>query len=567
MAFIAREKRGDKVYLYRVESYREGDKVKRRKLAYIGVEKERGDGSKEFVPAHKDVLDRIVLTENVHLGDVFVLNRVAEELRLASVIDRFSIKGGGLPSGIQIAMMAINYAIDPVSLNRFPSWFEDTALPKITGIAPETLNKDNLSSAMDGICREIRDGDGEIVRVVDKTLDISKELVRIWSGLYDIDMNVLYYDLTSSYFEGAKCILAKLGYSRDKKKGKVQINIALVVSRKWRFPICSIVYPGNVSDQKTVKDILRIIREEFGIKNCTVIWDRGMVSKANFRRVDRCHQKVISGLKKSELAVKDIILSVENDEILKAENLVRELDDGEGIYAVALVQKLYNKRRKIVVYLNTQAQKQAREKREFKLRSARIKMGKYKKKLERGNYKELVPVTNHVKECVKGVSRFFKPVYSQREKITFDWIEHTDKVKEAGKLDGKYALMSTDLKLDCEEIVDAYFGKDDVEKAFRYFKQVTKIHPTRCRLENHVRMHVFICYLAYLLSKVLEYKLRSNGLNITAEMALYELGKIKQGVLLDPTTKYSVIKVARCSKKQKDIINCLSLSEYINSET
>jgi len=179
MAFIAREKRGDKVYLYRVESYREGDKVKRRKLAYIGVEKERGDGSKEFVPAHKDVLDRIVLTENVHLGDVFVLNRVAEELRLASVIDRFSIKGGGLPSGIQIAMMAINYAIDPVSLNRFPSWFEDTALPKITGIAPETLNKDNLSSAMDGICREIRGGDGEIVRVVDKTLDISKELIRI----------------------------------------------------------------------------------------------------------------------------------------------------------------------------------------------------------------------------------------------------------------------------------------------------------------------------------------------------------------------------------------------------
>lgn len=567
MAFIAREKRGDNVYLYRVESYREDGKVKRRKLAYIGVEKEKKDGSKEFIPAHKEILDRVVLAENVRLGDVFVLHHIADELGLAGVIDRFSFKGGGLSSGIQIVMMAINYAVDPVSLNRFPSWFEDTALPTITGIAAEKLNKDNLGSAMDSICREIQNEDGEVVRVVDKTLDISKELVKVWTGLYGIDLDALYYDLTSSYFEGAKCILAKLGYSRDGKKGKVQMNIALVVSRKWRFPICSLVYPGNVSDQKTVKDILRIIREEFGIVNCTVIWDRGMVSKANFRCVDRCHQHVISGLKRSESAVKNIILSVDNDEILRGENLVRRLDN-EGIYAMAFVRKLYNKRRKVVVYLNTQAQRQARENRDLKLRSARIKLGKYRKKLEQGNYQELVPVTHHVANCVNGVSRFFKPVYScQHDKVTFTWIEQKDKVEEAEALDGKYALMSTDLRLDKKDIIDAYFGKDDVEKAFRYFKQVARIHPTRCWLENHVRMHVFICYLAYLLSKVLEYKLRSNGLNMTAEMALWELGKIKQGVLIDPTTKYSVMKVAQCSKKQKDIINCLSLSEYINSET
>lgn len=567
MSFIARDKRGDKTYLYRVESYREDGKVKRRKLAYVGVEKENEDGSTEFVPAHKEVLDRIILTENVRLGDVFVLHRIADELKIAEVIDRFSIKGGGLPSGEQLVLLAINYAIDPVSLHRFSSWFEDTALPKITGIDPGKLNKDNLGSAMDGICREIRDRDGEVVRVVDKTLDISKELVKIWMALYDIDLDALYYDLTSSYFEGAKCILARLGYSRDGKRGKVQMNIALVVSRKWRFPICVLVYPGNVSDQRTVKDVLRVLRKDFGITNCTVVWDRGMVSKANVRRVDRCHQKVISGLKKSESAVKNIILSVDDDEILKEENLVRGLDGGEGIYAVSLVRKLYNKRRKIVVYLNTLARKQARRKRDFKLRSARIKMGKYRKKLERGNYQELVPVTNHVKECKKGVSRFFKPVYSQKEKITFTWIEHKHKVREAEVLDGKSALMSTDLSLACDEIIDSYFGKDDVEKAFRYFKQVAKIHPTRCWLENHVRMHVFICYLAYLLSKVLEYKLRSNGLNITAEKALWELGKIKRGVLIDPTTNYNVMKVAKCSEKQKKIINCLSLSEYINSET
>lgn len=547
-----------------MKSYREGKKVKHRKK-YRGREKETPEGT-VFFPAHKEILDRIILTENVHLGDVYVLNHIAEELKISEIIDNFSIKGGGIRSGIQLVLLAINNAINPRSLNRFASWYEDTALPMITGIEPNKLNKDNLSSAMDGICREIKNNNGEVSRVVDKTSDICKALVQIWTKLYGIDLDALYYDITSTYFEGAKCILAKLGYSRDKKKGKVQINIALVVTRKWRFPICFLVFTGNTSDQKTVENILHTLREEFGIKDCTVIWDRGMVSKTNIRRVDRCHQDIICGLKGSEKAIKEILLSVNNENLLKEENKIRDLDDGEYIYSIAFIKKVYNKRRKIVVYLNTQTQKQSRERREFKLRSARIRMGKYKKKLERGNYQKLGPVTNHVKECVKGVSKYFKPKYNQGEKITFEWEEKVDKVKEAWGLDGKYALMSTDLKRDCNEIIDAYFEKDDVEKAFRYMKQVAKLHPTRCRLENHVRMHVFICYLAYLLSKVLEYKLRSNGMKITAEMALDELGKIKQGVLIDPTTENSSIKVARLSDSQKEIIRALGLSGYINSE-
>lgn len=567
MAFIARDKRGDKVYLYWVESYRENGKVKRRKLGYIGTEIEKKDGTKETIPAHKQIMDRMVLTENVHLGNVLVLNKIAEEIDLANIIDKFSIKGGGLPSGQQLSMLSINYAIDPVSLNGFSTWYEDTALPKITGIPPEKLNKDNLSSAMDGICREIRNDEGEVIRIVDNTLNISKELVKKWSELYNIDLNALYYDLTSTYFEGAKCILAKLGYSRDKKKGKVQINIALVVTRKWRFPICSIVYPGNISDQKTVQDILKTIRDEFGIKKCTMIWDRGMISKTNIRRVDRCHQQIISGLKGSEIEVKNILKSMKNEKLLKNGNKVRELEDGEGIYADSLITKVYNKRRKIVVYLNTQTQKQVRDKRDARLRSARIKLGKYRKKLEKGNYQEIVPVTNHVKKCVKGVSKFFKPTYHHDEKITFDWIEHKNKILESEELDGKYCLMSTDKNIECNDILNAYFEKDEIEKAFRYMKQITKLHPTRCWLENHVRMHVFICYLAYLLSKILEYKLRSSGLRITAEKALNEVGKIKQGVLIDPTTECSVLKVARCSDLQKDIIDRLGLSGYINSET
>lgn len=566
MSFKKRVKRGDKVYVYEVESYREEGKVKQRYLGYLGVEKQTPEGT-VFHPAHTELLKRLILTENVHLGDVAVLYQLAQELKIAETIDNFSMKGGGLPAGLQLVLMSINHTIKPVSLNQFASWYDDTALPQITNIDSNKLNKDNLSSAMDGICREIKNKDQEVIRVVDQTLNICKNLMEIWQELYDISLDALYYDITSTYFEGAKCVLAKLGYSRDKKIGKVQINIALVVTRNWAFPICFLVYSGSTNDQKTVKDILKVIRDEFKITNCTIIWDRGMVSKTNVNRVDRSHQKVICGLKKSETAVKNILLSVHNEDIQKSENLMRDMDDESKIYATELIKKLYGKRRKIVIYLNTDMQDEMLKKREFKLRSARIKLGKYKKKLERGNYQELGPVVNHYKKCVNGVSKYFKPIYSKNGKITLDWIEKKDKVEEAKELDGKFAIMSTELDINCKEIVDAYFEKNDVERAFRFMKQVTKLQPTRCWLENRVRIHVFICYLAYLLSRVLEYKLRKGGMKITSEKALEELGKIKKGLLFDETTNNKIHKVATLSDIQKKILESLGLLGYINSES
>jgi hypothetical protein len=71
----------------------------------------------------------------------------------------------------------------------------------------------------------------------------------------------------------------------------------------------------------------------------------------------------------------------------------------------------------------------------------------------------LGPVVNYYKECVKGVSKNFKPIYGKNGKITLDWIEKKDKVEEAKELDGKFTIMSTDLDINCKEIVDAYFEK------------------------------------------------------------------------------------------------------------
>ena len=121
MSFKKKINRGDSTYVYEVESYRENGKVKQRYLGYLGVEKDTPEG-KKLIPAHNEILDRIILTENVHLGDVAALYNIAKELNIAKEIDKESIKGGGLPSGPQIELLSINRAICPKSLNSFVSW-------------------------------------------------------------------------------------------------------------------------------------------------------------------------------------------------------------------------------------------------------------------------------------------------------------------------------------------------------------------------------------------------------------------------------------------------------------
>lgn len=564
MTFLRRKRKGNSIQVYEVKSVYCDGKVRQKFLRYVGTEKETEKG-KVIIPSYKNILDRIELIDNVTLGDVATLFYISEDLQIAETIDKFSIKGGGQPSGVQLQLLAINHAIEPQSLSEFSSWYSDTALEQLVGIKPEKLNKDNLLTAMDGVCREYEEIDGTI-RVIDKTLPICKALIPNWSKLYGIPIDALYYDITSTYFEGVKCILAKLGYNHDGKRGKVQINIALVVTRHWQFPLFFRVYEGNVSDQKTVKDLLRILKDEFGITKYTiVIWDRGMASRVNVRKADRAKQKVICGLRKSENAIKNIILSVKDDELLKPENKVRDLDDDGNIYAIDFVTKLYGKRRKIVVYLNTQIQTSLHEDREKKLRRARRMLTNYKKKLDNGNYKKLAKVVDHVKECTKGVSRFFKLEYFKNDKITIEWKEKTNELEEARALDGKFALLSTDLNLGRRDIIDAYFEKHGIEKAFRCLKQVVELHPTRCRLENRVKVHVFICFLSYLLLRSLEYKLQNKGMKITAEKVLKELGKIRQGVIVDPHTKNSALKVARLTELQKAIVQNLGLSGYIKS--
>ncbi len=140
-------------------------------------------------------------------------------------------------------------------------------------------------------------------------------------------MDCLFYDITSTYFEGTKCIIARLGYSRDSKPDKLQVNIGLVVTKEERFPVFHLVFEGNETDITTVGRALSRLKKVFSITDCLLIFDRGMVSEDNIGELDGSEYDFICGLKKKKV-VKAVLREVEVAELSNEQNFVKDLEEG-----------------------------------------------------------------------------------------------------------------------------------------------------------------------------------------------------------------------------------------------
>jgi len=542
-----------RVYYSIVESVRINGKPRHRYVKYIGS---RDKLIESLLKGDELTIKAAKVPEVLDYGDVTALYKVCEVLDLRQIINRHVFKGGGVDVGIQAIFMAINHCVDHVSKNQFEFWYKYTVLEKITGIKAEKLNAQNLCTALDYFYP-----DGK-----DKAVEIEKEVVEKLKELFGIKMDCLYYDITSTYFEGTKCIIARLGYSRDGKPDKLQVNIGLLVTKEERFPVFHLVFAGNETDIKTVGRAISRLKEEFAISDCLLIFDRGMVSEENIGELDGSGYDFICGLKKNKV-VKAMLREVETAELLSEENFVKDLDEGSKLYAVGMVRELYGKERKVVICYDTKKAASKKRDRDEKLKRAEAELSAYRAKLAKGNYREMEKVVSKVKAILKGVSTYFKCTYTlEGGRITIDFKRRDDKIADAERLDGKHALMSTRTTMSAKEIISAYYDKDGIEKAFCCIKQPIGLRPIRHWLDGRVKAHIFICYLSYLLMKTLEHMLKKGGLKMNAENALKQLGKVKYVVVTNPKGDVSTAKLSIPSRVQRQIMDVLGI-EYIKSET
>jgi transposase len=478
-------------------------KIKRGNSVYLAeVENSWVDGKvvqKHLRYVGKEVDNKPFLTGSVErasvdkvtiFGPLLVLDEIAKQLDLSSLLGDY---------GEHLLSLAFAHCVSPDSLSGIAEWYQKTEITNLLDIPEVTYKK--LLEAIDSV-EDLEGVQRRIFNRLKKVLEVSP------SGYL--------YDITNIYFYGICCPLARRGHNAEGKKN-LQIQIGLAITQEEGLPIFHKVYEGHIFDARTLPDILQELEDQ-EIRDVCLVWDRGISSRLNIREARAIGFEVLCGLALKTGLKKEVDKLLAGD-IISLKHRVRLKN------ATFYVRKKKSSAEKvrgyIAVCVNERERQAIRERR----------------------YDEIDHALQRLEE--------HKPIKEGLRKYLHGHKVNHQAVEEAERYDGISVVFST-RDLSEEEMIKGYFEKDRVEKSFRCMKTFLEMDKVRFWLANRVRGHIFVCYLAYLLLSVLEYKLRGTGM--TAVEALDTLDSMYRVYLTDPKSKNRFIKTVTMSKKQEDIL-------------
>jgi transposase len=295
------------------------------------------------------------------------------------------------------------------------------------------------------------------------------------------------YDVSSSYFEGRTCSLLAFGYSRDGRRGSLQIIYGLLCDADGR-PIAIEVFPGGLHDDKTLPAQIEKLRVRFGLARVVLVIDRGMVTKANLDAL-AAEQGVgwITALKAPQVK-----------KLVKEGSLQLSLFDQTNL---AEIESPDYPGERLVVCRNPLVAAERTRKRERLLQATEAALASIKQRVDAGTLVEAAEIALAVGQVInrRKVKKHLELVI---EESRFEYKRKQEQIDEEAALDGFYVLRSNLAKqaLTAPDLVRSYKQLAHAEQAFRTLKSPElEIRPIRHRREDRVRAHAFLCLLVYYL--------------------------------------------------------------------
>jgi transposase len=447
-------------------SYRDGGRVRNETVGNIShlpvelVELVRAGLRGEPVGVLSDAFE---IERSLPAGHVIAALVMARRLELARLLDRRPSRERDL-----VMAMVCQRAIAPMSKLATVRAFEQSTLADEFGVGG--VDEDDLYRAMDWLLSRQE-------RIEDRLA--SRHLK---------EGELVLYDVSSSYFEGRTCELARLGYSRDQKRGTPQIVYGLLCDKPGR-PICVEVFSGELHDDKTLPSQIEKLKARFGLSRVVVVCDRGMVTKANLellRETDGAGW--ITALKAPQI-----------QRLVKDGDLQPSLFDQINLAEIS--SEDYPSERLVVCRNPLIAADRAR-KREELLAATEGGLEQIAQRVRNGTLHGADQIGLAAGPALKAY-RVKKHFHVQITDTTFTYQRKTEQIQAEAQLDGIYVLRTSvpDSELDAGGVVRSYKQLKHVEDAFRTFKgPELEIRPIHHRLADRVRAHVLLCTLAYYLT-------------------------------------------------------------------
>lgn len=463
-------------------------------------------------------------------GDILAVIHLWGRLRLTeSILASVQENRAEFDIAKMIQVMVLNRVCDPLSKLGVMRWLQ-TAY--VSDLKADEVQYQHLLRAMDYLI-EAKD-------------ELEKRIYNELVTLFSPDVDIIFYDLTSCYFEGEGPELAHYGYSRDHRPDRKQLVLALVVTRQG-LPIYHEVMPGNTSDVATLEGVARVLSSRFNIRKVVFVCDRGMISRENLEKLEELEFPYIIGLR------------LRNNQ--EARSLYQKSLSGfkpdESLNRLMIKEKQKGDYRFIQCH-NPAVAEEKKTNREKRLKKVQDRIKSLERLFERKQisaddlYHKVASLLEEQR-----LSKFFRPKIQSGKIILY---MDTEVLREESYLDGKFFL-KTNVKAEvipAAEVVKSYKQLQEVERSFRELKDFLKIRPIFHYDDERVKAHVFICVLAYLFEKLIELQCRRASLRYSGRRALSLLSQFK--AIECKVAGQSVTVTNRVDEEIRSIIDAIGFS-------
>jgi transposase len=473
---------------------------------------EPAEEEREAVPERVEVEVRGVRVKSaLDYGDVFLGLALWRMLGLDAFFERELPRGREeVPWSTVACILTLARLLEPSSeLHIEDTWYRRTALPKLLGASVEQINDTRLYRALD------------VVLPLKTKLEAHlKERV---SELFKPDLEILFYDVTSTYFEGlaARNPQAQYGYSRDHRFDCKQVCIGVVVTKDG-FPLGYEVFDGNRHDVTTLEEMVEALEEKYGRAQRIWVFDRGIVNEENLEFIRNRGGRYVVGTPKA-------LLKRFEAEMIKPD--WKEVEPGVEVKRVVGPDG-----QEIFVLCRSRARRE-KERAMHDRFVARVEeaLGRMQRGLERAKKprraeafgRQIGRLLERNSRASKAFSIEVLDDPSHPSGLRLKWTRVADWQAWADLSEGCYLLRTNLTDQSPEELWRTYIQLTDVEAVFRTQKSELKIRPLWHQVEQRVQAHVLFSFLAYALWKCLQAWMERARLGSGTRTVLEEVRRIK----------------------------------------
>jgi transposase len=354
---------------------------------------------------------------------------------------------------------------------------------------------------------------------------VEHELYLRLRDLFSLNVDLVFYDLTSTYFEGqGPASLAAHGKSRDGKPRNRQVLVGVVMVGGW--PIAHHVFRGNQRDATTVRQVLEDLEQRFGLRRLVFVGDRGMVTSANLALLRARGQGYVVGLIRRRREAVYRYIERATGPWTECPSGITARERAEP--PTTRVQEVASDTAGVRIFIVQSDERLAFEQAQRLKAMARVRtaLEALERRVRRGKLKDAAKIGA---AAARILGRFHGYRYYDWEfkDGRFRFFEHPVNLQREEAYEGKYVIQTEEPHLTAVEAVRIYKELSEVERAFANLKDVIEMRPIYHQTEARVKAHIFVAALAFLLHRGLEKKLKVARLDLSSTEALQTLRTVR----------------------------------------